>query len=200
MNYIREAIQNFDQIPRERQSTLKELAVFIRKKIDAEAGAKLLFICTHNSRRSHMSQLWARVAAHYYQIPHVQTFSGGTEATAFHPKAVAALQRAGLAIDKKTEGNNPRYQVRWDDHASEQEVFSKRYDDPVNPPAGFAAIMTCSQADEACPWVAGAALRVPLPYPDPKEADSTPEETARYDECSQQIATEMLYCFSQVNQ
>ena len=200
MNYIQEAIQDFDQIPRERQLTLKELAMFVRERIDTEAGAKLLFICTHNSRRSHMSQLWARVAADYYKVPNVHTFSGGTEATAFHPKAVAALQRAGLAIDKKTEGNNPRYQVRWDDHASEQEVFSKRYDVPANPPAGFAAIMTCSQADEACPWVAGAALRVPLPYPDPKEADGTLEETAHYDECSQRIATEMLYCFSQVNQ
>ena len=199
MNYIREAIQDFDQIPHGRRSALRKLAVFVRERIDTEAGAKLLFICTHNSRRSHMSQLWARVAADYYKVPNVHTFSGGTEATAFHPKAVAALQRAGLAIDKKTEGNNPRYQVRWDDHAPAQEVFSKRYDDPVNPTAGFAAIITCSQADEACPWVPGAALRVPLPYPDPKEADSTPEEAARYDECSQQIATEMLYCFSQVN-
>ena len=200
MDYIQEATQGFDQIPKERQKTLKELAAFIRKKIDKEEEAKLIFICTHNSRRSHMSQIWASVAAHYYQIRQVQTFSGGTEATAFNPRAVAALERAGLAIDKMTEGNNPHYQILWDDNTLVQEAFSKKYDDPVNPPEGFAATMTCSQADEACPFVPGATLRFSLPYEDPKKADDTPEEATRYDERSKQIATEMLYCFSQVNE
>ena len=112
MTYLQEATQAFDQIPNERKETLKELAAFIREKQDNNEEAKLIFICTHNSRRSHMSQIWASVAAQYYQIPNVQTFSGGTEATAFNPRAVAALQRAGLTIAKRTEGNNPRYQVR----------------------------------------------------------------------------------------
>lgn len=146
-----------------------------------------------------MSQIWAQVAAHYYQLPRVQTFSGGTEATAFNPRAVAALQRAGLAIDRKTQGDNPCYQVRRDDHVLIEQAFSKKYDDPVNPQEDFAAIMTCSQADEACPFVPGAARRLSLPYGDPKEADDTPQEASRYDERSKQIATEMLYCFSQVN-
>ncbi|MEM9831289.1 MAG: protein-tyrosine-phosphatase [Bacteroidota bacterium] len=199
MNYIQEATQRFNHIPDERKQALKELAVFIREKQDKNQEVKLIFICTHNSRRSHMGQIWASVGAYYYQIPKVQTFSGGTEATAFNPRAVAALQRAGLTIDKMTEGDNPRYQVSLDDSNLVQEAFSKKYNDPPNPKQDFATIMTCSQADEACPFVPGATLQLSLPYDDPKEADGTPQEANLYDERSKQIATEMLYCFSLVN-
>ncbi len=199
MTYLQEATQSFDQIPNERKETLKELAAFIREKQGKNEEAKLIFICTHNSRRSHMSQIWASVAAQYYQIPNVQTFSGGTEATAFNPRAIVALQRTGLTIAKRTEGNNPRYQVRSGGNELIKEAFSKKYDYPTNPQEDFAAIMTCSQADEACPFVPGAVLRLSLPYEDPKEADGTAQEARRYDERSKQIATEMLYCFSQVN-
>jgi arsenate reductase (thioredoxin) len=58
--------------------------------------------------------------------------------------------------------------------------------------------MTCDEADQDCPFVKGAALRISLPYEDPKVADGTPEEAARYDARSRQIATEMLYLFSKV--
>ncbi len=200
MHTIEEAIQDFDQIPDERKDNLKELALFIQKKVKAGEEAKLIFICTHNSRRSHMGQLWASLAAHHYNVPKVQTFSGGTEATAFNPRAVAALKRDGFDIEKISQGENPRYRVRYDQHMPAQEVYSKKYDDPANPREDFAAIMTCSQADEACPFVPGAIFRIALPYEDPKEADGTPQEAARYDERSRQIATEMLYCFSQIEQ
>ena len=200
MNYIQQAQQGFDQIPDERKKHLKKLARFVQTKIKSGEEAQLIFICTHNSRRSHMGQWWARVAADYYEIPNVRTFSGGTEATAFNPRAVATLERAGFTIEKTSEGDNPHYRVAYASDAPAQEAFSKKYDDTANPQENFAAIMTCSQADENCPFVPGATLRVAIPYEDPKEADSTPEEATRYDERSQQIATEMLYCFSQVNE
>ena len=199
MNYIQQAQQGFDRIPDERKERLQKLAWFVRDKIKAGKEAKLIFICTHNSRRSHMGQWWARVAADYYEVPNVRTFSGGTEATAFNPRAVAALERAGFAIEKISEGDNPHYKVTYASDTPAQEAFSKKYDDAANPQEDFAAIMTCSQADENCPFVPGATLRVAIPYEDPKEADGTPEETTRYDERSKQIATEMLYCFSQIN-
>lgn len=199
MNYIQQAQQNFDQISDERKKQLKKLALFVQTKIKSGEEAQLIFICTHNSRRSHMGQLWARVAADYYEVPNVHTFSGGTEATAFNPRAVAALERAGFAIERTGEGGNPHYQVRYASDAPVQEAFSKKYDDATNPQKNFAAIMTCSQADKNCPFVPGATLRVAIPYDDPKEADDTPEEATRYDERSKQIATEMLYCFSQIN-
>ncbi len=199
MNYIQQAQQGFGQIPDERKKQLKKLAQFVQTKIKFGEEAQLIFICTHNSRRSHMSQLWARVAADYYGVSDVCTFSGGTEATAFNPRAVAALERAGFTIEKTSEGDNPHYRVAYASDAPAQEAFSKKYDDAANPQKNFAAIMTCSQADANCPFVPGATLRIAIPYEDPKEAEGIPEEATRYDERSQQIATEMLYCFSQVN-
>lgn len=189
--------QGFDAIPDERKKQLKKLALFIQSKQASGETAELTFICTHNSRRSHLSQLWAATAAAYYGVEGVKTHSGGTEATAFNPRAVAAVERAGFRVERP-EGENPHYQVTFSDEAPAQECFSKKYDDPVNPSSGFAAVMTCSEADKNCPTVEGASLRVALPFVDPKEADGTPEEAATYDARSRQIGTEMFYLFSRI--
>lgn len=190
----------FDAIPGERRKQLKKLALFVETKKSSGETADIIFICTHNSRRSHLSQLWAATAAAYYGVTGVKTFSGGTEATAFNPRAVAAVKRAGFQVEVPGgESKNPHYEVRFSDQAATQKCFSKKYDDPANPASGFAAVMTCSQADKNCPTVEGAALRVALPFVDPKESDGTPEETATYDARSRQIGTEMFYLFSLVS-
>jgi len=155
-----------------------------------------MFICTHNSRRSHLSQIWASTAAAYYGVPGVETYSGGTEATAFNPRAVAALKRAGFEISHSATQDNPHYTVRFHDNAPAMECFSKVYKQPPNPTADFCAIMTCAQADKNCPVVRGATLRIGVPYEDPKAFDGTPEEAAKYDERCQQIAREILYVFA----
>jgi protein-tyrosine-phosphatase len=185
----------FEQIPEERRNALKQLAGFIRMQKDSGHPVKLTFICTHNSRRSHMGQIWAAAAAAYYGIEGIETYSGGTEATAFNPRAVAAMERAGFAIDSTGEGN-PRYRVHLNPNDAGLLCFSKKYDDAANPQKDFAAIMTCSQADAECPFIPGAKFRLALPYNDPKEADGTPEETARYDERCRQIGREVMYAFS----
>ena len=196
--YVQRVVHELDTIAEERKRGLRKLALFIRTKRASNETASLTFICTHNSRRSHMSQLWAATAAAWYGVKDVATFSGGTEATAFNPRAVAALARAGFVIESPG-GNNPHHRVTYGPRAPAMECYSKTYDDPSNPQRGFAAVMTCSQADETCPVVMGAALRVAIPYDDPKAADGTPEEALRYDERCKQIATEMCYLFSQVN-
>lgn len=194
-----ESLQSeFDAIPDDRKQTLGQIAPFIEAERAAGRTAKLVFICTHNSRRSHMSQIWATTAAAWYGIEDVEAYSGGTEATAFNPRAVAALQRAGFAIDQPATNDNPHYQVRYAPGRPAIEAFSKVFSDPSNPQAEFAAIMNCSEADEACPFVPGATLRISLAYDDPKQADGTPEEQARYDERSKQIATEMFYLLREV--
>ncbi len=196
-DYIKKAQKGMASIPEDRKTALREIADFVRKQTRAGKPAKLVFICTHNSRRSHMSQIWAATAAAYYGISGVETYSGGTEATAFNPRAVAAITRAGFVVENPG-GQNPRYQVSYSPKAKPLECFSKIYSDPYNPQSDFMAVMTCSQADEACPIVRGASARVSLPYLDPKVADNTPEEAAKYDERCLQIATEMLYLMSQV--
>lgn len=183
------------EISAERQEVLREIASYIQEEAEAGQPIQLVFICTHNSRRSHFGQIWAAAAAAYYGVPGVHTYSGGTEATAFNPRAVAAVQRAGFQVENPG-GNNPRYQVRFAADSPTLECFSKVYDDPANPRHSFAAIMTCAEADQACPIVPGAALRMPTPYVDPKEADDTPQEAARYDERCRQIGAELFYVFS----
>src|SRR5690606_5396835 len=145
-----------------------------------EGRADLLFVCTHNSRRSHIAQILARAAALRAGLSDIATFSGGTEVTAFNPRAVSALRRAGFTIEDGA-GDNPRYRVAVAAGLAPEEGFSKRFDDPPNPRAGFVAIMTCSQADAACPFIPGAAARVAVPYDDPKDADGTADEASRYD-------------------
>lgn len=152
----------------------------------------LNFICTHNSRRSHLGMIWGAVASWLAGRDNVATFSGGTEATALNPRMVAALRRAGFHIDDPG-GENPRYLISFSDKAPPLLCFSKRYNDPANDAEAFAAIMTCDHADENCPLIHGADLRLPLTYEDPKSADDTPEEEARYDERLRQIGSELLF-------
>ncbi|MCH2110744.1 MAG: hypothetical protein MK135_15595 [Polyangiaceae bacterium] len=195
---VKDILPMMDQISPDRKKQLKKLALFIETKKKSGEEADLTFICTHNSRRSHLSQLWSATAAAYYGVQGVKTYSGGTESTAFNPRAVAAVERAGFQVEKP-EGENPHYLVSFGPQAQKQECYSKKYNDAKNPQKNFAAIMTCSQADKNCPTVEGAVLRVPIPYVDPKEADGTPKEAATYDERSRQIASEMFYLFSQVH-
>lgn len=191
-------IAEASQIPADRRKALTKLALWMRTQLDSGQTPRLVFICTHNSRRSHMSELWARTAAEVYGISGVQTFSGGTEATAFNPRAVAALRRAGFEISKKSEGENPHYMARFGPQAEPAETFSKVYSTAPNPKSGFAAVMTCSQADKNCPSVEGAAFRVAIPYEDPKVSDGSSQEAGVYDERVAQISREILYLFSRV--
>ena len=195
-SYLQNAEKNFNDIPKERKAKLKEIALYLQPKIREGKKANLVFICTHNSRRSHMGQLWAYAAAEYYGIKGVSNFSGGTENTAFNERAVRVLVKAGFDITKVTEGTNPIYAVKYADSEPVVSAFSKVYKDAPNPTADFAAIMTCSQADEACPIVVGASARFAIPYEDPKKADGQPNETEVYNERCKQIATEVLYIFS----
>lgn len=192
---VRRAWADIDAIPDERRAALDHLAAWIDGCRDDGRPAQLIFICTHNSRRSHMAQLWTAAAAAWFGADDIRTFSGGTETTAFDRRARAALVRAGFEIDAPT-GDNPRCRVTVAPGAPPLEAWSKIYDDATNPRDGFAAIMTCDAADQACPVVPGAALRVALPFSDPKLADGTPVEAATYDERALQIATQMLYLVS----
>ncbi len=180
-------------IPAARRETLDRLAEWIASKAHADQAALLVFICTHNSRRSHFGQVWAQTAAQAFGLEHVRTYSGGTEATALHPGAARALREAGFEIRTERDGANPLYSVTAGPRLPGLRLFSKRYDDAANPASGFAAVMTCSDADEACPFIPGAEVRFSTPYADPKTSDGTEAEAAVYSACNLQIAAEMLY-------
>lgn len=194
--YLETLLPEMERIPEDRKAQLARLSAYIADRRKDGKPVYLNFICTHNSRRSHMSQIWAATAAAYYDIKDMHCFSGGTEATAFNPRAVAAMQRAGFKIENPG-GDNPHYPVRFSPGGPELECFSKVYDDPFNPKTDFAAVMTCSHADENCPFIPGA-TRISITYEDPKVADDSPQETARYDERVKQIGFEMFYAMAGV--
>ena len=196
--YVNQRAGEFDQISDDRKQQLDKLSNYVRSRIDAKLPTRLTFICTHNSRRSQLAQIWAMTAAANYGIPGVEAFSGGTEATAFNPRAIGALRRAGFEIPNPSDGNNPHYLVRYHPAAAPLECFSKVYSHSPNPTMDFCAVMNCSQADRSCPNVAGAADRIAIAYDDPKAFDGTPQESAKYDERCRQIAREMLYVFSSI--
>ena len=197
-SYIAQLTGEFEQIPADRQKELKKAALFIRTKIQAGEPAQLTFICTHNSRRSHLAQIWTQTAAAYYDLEGLTAYSGGTEATAMNIRTVDALRRVGFSLTDSTGGSNPVYLVKSSDDKPEIRAYSKVYNAEGNPQENFAALMTCSQADKNCPVVQGSTFRIAIPYDDPKAADGTPEEAARYDERTRQIGREMFYMISQV--
>ncbi|WP_255036248.1 protein-tyrosine-phosphatase [Lacihabitans soyangensis] len=198
LSYIENNTLDFSGISEERKGDLDKIADYVSMKIKANETAELVYICTHNSRRSHFGQIWGATAAAYYGIANIKTYSGGTEATACNERSVAALKRVGFMIEKTTETSNPVYHIQYSADGPKQIAFSKKYDDSSNPKQGFCAIMTCSSADEACPVVFGAAKRVATPYEDPKAFDGTTDEAKMYDERCKQIATETFYVFSKV--
>jgi arsenate reductase len=197
--YIKSLISEFGQITEERKSMLRQIASFVAIKIQEDEDANLILICTHNSRRSHLSQVWAQVAAHHYGIKNVYSYSGGTEATALFPSAAKALEKAGLAVKALSEGKNPVYSIKYAANRHPILGFSKTYDDAFNPQSGFAAIMTCTHADTNCPLIPTAVQRISLPFEDPKAFDGTPQQEEKYEERCKDIARELFYAFSQVS-
>ncbi|MFK7782870.1 low molecular weight phosphatase family protein [Psychroserpens sp.] len=198
---ISDVIQSLDinTIPTERKQTLKPLINYLKEKNKTNEAIRLNFICTHNSRRSHISQIWAQTLAAYYKIDKVSTYSGGTEATAMFPKVGETIINQGFKVVKLSEGKNPIYSIKYSENEPAIIAFSKQYGDEFNPSSKFAAIMTCSSADEGCPMVFGCDKRIAITYEDPKQSDGTPHQTETYKNRSLQIATEMKYVFSSLN-
>lgn len=181
-----------------RHIILKPLVEFIQQKKNLQQDININFICTHNSRRSHLSQVWAQIAAAYYKVSKVNCYSGGTEETELFPKVVDTLIDAGLVVQTISNDQNPIYAIKYDNNAIPIIGFSKRYDSVFNPQSNFAAVMTCSQADSGCPFIAGAKKRIPITYEDPKISDGTDQQTEVYKNRSLEIASEMFYVFSQI--
>lgn len=197
---IQSVIKRLDpaSISEERREIVRPLIDFIQSKTKDGKNIRINFICTHNSRRSHLSQVWAQTIAAYLNIKNVYCYSGGTEATALFPVVAETLRNSGFEVYTISESNNPIYSIKNAANANPIIGFSKKLDDNFNPKSEFAAVMTCNSAYEACPLVSGAELRIPITFEDPKAFDNTPQQAEKYHERSLQIATELLYVFSQI--
>lgn len=188
-------ITQFDTIPKERQLILDGLRAAIADSLSKNSAAHLLYVCTHNSRRSHFGQVAGTLAAAYYGFESVQCFSAGTEVTVMNTNAVNALVDFGFSVSKNDNAENPVYTFELESVPPIQ-CFSKRFDDATIPKGNVIAIMTCTDAEQNCPFIPGAVRRIPLPYNDPKQSDGSGKEQEVYAERFQQILTEALYVFS----
>ena len=189
---------NTSEILEERKPILQELIDYIQEKVTKNKPINLNFICTHNSRRSHLSQVWAQAMACYFNINTLTTYSGGTEVTALFPVAGEALEKSGFKISKLSETKNPVYSIKYANNLHPIIGFSKTFDADFNPKSNFCAIMTCSSADQGCPVVLGADKRIALTFEDPKAFDNTAQQQEKYLERSIEIATELKYVFENV--
>jgi len=189
----------FDMIDPLHREAGEALARWIAANYEAGKPLHVTVVCTGNSRRSILGASMGNLAAAYYGMPEIRFHSGGTAPTAFNPRTVAALEAIGFEVEPtgkeaprgepKTE--NPSYRVFWGEGFETLE-FSKHYGDASNPQKGFAALMVCSEADEACPLVKGAALRLSMPYLDPKIYDGGAYESAKHAERRDDIGRLML--------
>ena len=193
-------IENISEISvsEKRKEVLQPLVNYIQDKVDTNEEIRLNFICTHNSRRSHLSQIWAQTMAFQFGIRNVFCYSGGTEATAMFRKVGETLVNQGFEIQQLSENENPVYAVKFSENEQPIMGFSKTYFDAFNPKSKFSAIMTCNNADEGCPMVFGAEARFPIKYDDPKAFDGTEIMNEKYTERSLEIASEMFYVFNQI--
>lgn len=189
----------FRLIPEHRKAELHALSGLIRESLVQFNRADIIVICTHNSRRSQLGQIWLKAAAMHYGVQNIHTYSGGTEATAFNYRMVLALKRAGFRINQIDSGENPKYYLPLSDNDYSLDIlYSKRFDESYNPQKNFTALLVCSQANEACPVVMNAFGRFSLPYADPKQADDSPEESAAYIQKVYEMGREMLYVMQEL--
>ena len=195
---LAKTIQQILKLPiaEHRKVILQELIEYMKAKHLQRENVHLNFICTHNSRRSQFSQIWAYTAAYFYGVD-AFCYSGGVEVTAFNERAVSSIRKSGFGI-RSNGTSNPVYEVTINDQVQVLDVFSKLYDHPINKTKSFAAVMTCAHADENCPIIPGTEKRISLQYEDPKAFDDSPQEKEKYDERSWQIASELFYVFRSV--
>lgn len=183
------------------ENHIKSIADWIVQKHQEGEKANVSFICTHNSRRSQFAQVWFKIVQIHAGLDIADSYSGGTEVTACNERTIASLRRTGLKIKaSNSESENPVYEVCFQNsNEPVLKLWSKLYDDDLNPSKDFAAVMTCDHADQNCPFIPGASIRVPLTYTDPKYADNTNGEDRAYDQTCKIIATDMLRLFNKVN-
>ena len=189
---------DFNTINSDRKAILQPLVDYIISKAENHEIVRLNFICTHNSRRSHLAQIWAQAAATYYGVEKVYSYSGGTEVTALFPQVAETLKDSGFVTTMIAKGDNPVYAIKSSANEHPVIAFSKQYDNNFNPADNFAAILTCTQADSGCPFITGAEKRISISYEDPKIYDGTPEQSVQYRQRSLEIAIEMFYIFSKI--
>lgn len=184
-------------ISEKRTMLLLKIAATIANEYSSKEIVNLNFICTHNSRRSQIGQIWSYYAAYYFKL-NINVFSGGTEVTSFNRNTVKTLQKTGFQFQLSDFSHqNPTYQISFDGSYGYILGFSKLYSNPINQEP-YIAILTCNDAETDCAYIPSATHRFLLPFTDPKFADGTENQEEVYMQINAEIAAEIFLIFKQV--
>lgn len=186
-------------ITAKRKEELKHLAELIVSEYDDYGEVDIIVICTENSLRSQLVQLWVKSISENYNLDFLNAFSGGTKVTSFNSNMVNALSDYGFSIEKLNDIENPGYLIsQSEDDKSTDVMFSKLYDDEFNPEYDFIALIVCDVAAENCPVVEDSSHRLVLPYENVKQFDNTEEQLDKYKEKIEEIGREMMFMIMNV--
>lgn len=177
-------LPDVSQIKESRLKILDHIARQLVNVIQQDDEANVVFVCTHNSRRSQIAQVCLQLFLQELNIKNIGVFSCGTEKTHIPPQIFALFKRQGLEV---RESKNDSIEV-----FNQIVLFSKTYEDDSLPKRSI-AIMVCDSASETCPFVPSFNQRISLEFRDPKQADGSPEEEKSYNKAWIKIATEMAY-------
>lgn len=184
-------------ISESRKTLLQKIAKKIATNYHFNNSININFICTHNSRRSQLGQVWAYFASDYFNLS-INALSGGTEVTAFHRNTVKTLKDVGfIFVVEKFSHSNPVYAISFNETTKPIQGFSKLYNHPINT-SPYLVLTTCNNADENCPFIPEAMHRFHLPYKDPKHSDDLPSQEETYLQTNKEIAAEMYFLFNEV--
>lgn len=182
----------------DRKNLLLSISDKIFEEFEDRDKVNLNFICTHNSRRSQLAQVWSFFAIEYFKLENIYAFSGGSEVTAFHRNTVKCLQKTGFDFNVEDFSHqNPLYLISFKGTKKTTKGFSKTFDSDKNE-YPYIAITTCDHADQNCPFIPDAIHRFHLPYTDPKTADNTEFQNDKYLETSKKIAGELFIIFQEL--
>ena len=192
--YCESLEDEFNNVPDSTQEQLKVAGTYIINRLNNGQIASISFVCEHNSRKSHLGQIWTTLATQYYQLDHVKCYSGGTTPTYVNQRIINALGNTGIQISEKgIAGHGPKYLLDYGKSSRGFEIFSKRFDHPMNPDTNYLAISLCLNPDECCPISYGADKQLSIPYEDLQPFGNTPLESAKYDEQCRMVARDMFY-------
>ncbi|TGK05204.1 hypothetical protein EHQ53_16295 [Leptospira langatensis] len=199
--FLQEREAEYSLIDQDRKRILLQFSESMKSSLAMNNLSEMVFVCTHNSRRSQIAQLLMLASAEYLGVSGIGAYSGGTEVTALHHNSAIALEQIGFKVDVEgTKEPNPKYWISYKSKMIPVTAYSKLYSGAVTSKRKFIAVMVCSSADEACPFVPGAFARISLPYSDPKEFDSSADPIQEYIRTCEEIGREMLFALSNVKQ
>ena len=143
----------------------------------------IVFICTHNSRRSQFCETWSKVLANRYGL-NISFSSAGTTKTSVYKEVINSLKRAGVDINEKGILNI---------EGKSSILYSKTLDDIKE--NKFISITNCKDAERNCPLDPRSQLNLNIFYDDPKKFDGMENEKKEYDKTCLSIAAEINVIF-----